>query len=431
MKHRLFFVLVFLIIRPPLAAVAETLEDAWIDALAHDGRIQSAEATVMAAHEDLLAARALRYPSLNARAAFTVFDKGPATSVSLPLLPTLTFPLLEDDRVLASRLSVSVPVITFGKISGTVKASASAERATRADAARTVQDIKLQVAEAYVAVLRARDALAVTRSNVAALSAHGEDTRRAFDQGLVPENDVLAVTVALAQALQLELRAKNAVDLSSAAYNRLLGRPLTEEPVLADLLPGPDHPDEAACQTLIDRALSLRPELRGLSDQAEAFAHKAGSIRASALPQVMIGGSLCRMDQTLLDDDTFWMGTVGLSWDLFDGGVIRHRARSEDRKRLAAEHRLRDARSLISLQVRQAFLDLREARLRITVTEGALDQSEENLAITKNRYARDIGSNTEVLDAETARLTSRINHTSAVYDAVLADLRLKRATGEL
>lgn len=431
MKHRLIIALVFLIIRPPLAAVAETLEDAWIDALAHDGRIQSAEATVMAAHEDLLAARALRYPSLNARAAFTVFDEGPATSVSLPLLPTLTFPLLEDDQVLASQLSVSMPVITFGKISGTVKASASAERATRADAARTVQDIKLQVAEAYVAVLRARNALAVTQSNVAALSAHGEDTRRAFDQGLVPENDVLAVTVALAQARQLELRAKNAVDLSSAAYNRLLGRPLTEEPDLADLRPGPDHPDEAACQALIDRALSLRPELKGLSDQAEAFAHKAGSIRASALPQVVIGGSLCHMDQTLLDDDTFWMGTVGLSWDLFDGGVIRHRARSEDRKRLAVEHRLRDARSLISLQVRQAFLDLREARLRITVTEGALDQSEENLAITKNRYARDIGSNTEVLDAETARLTSRINHTSAVFDAVLADLRLKRATGEL
>ena len=39
--------------------------------------------------------------------------------------------------------------------------------------------------------------------------------------------------------------------------------------------------------------------------------------------------------------------------------------------------------------------------------------------------------NTEVLDAESLRTETRRNHDNATYDAVLAVLRLRHATGDL
>jgi outer membrane protein TolC len=91
----------------------------------------------------------------------------------------------------------------------------------------------------------------------------------------------------------------------------------------------------------------------------------------------------------------------------------------------------KDTASLISLQVRQASLDIDEAYKRIDVTREALSQSEENLKVAKDRYREGVGTNTEVLDAETLRTRSYSNHYNAVYDAVLAGIRLKYVTGEL
>ena len=86
---------------------------------------------------------------------------------------------------------------------------------------------------------------------------------------------------------------------------------------------------------------------------------------------------------------------------------------------------------MIALQVRQAWLDLDETLKRIQVTHDALAQAEENLRVTSDRYREGVGTNTEVLDAETLRTRSHSNYYNAVYDAVLARIRLQYAAGEL
>ena len=53
-------------------------------------------------------------------------------------------------------------------------------KANPEDAFKTVQDIKLQVAEAYVSVLRALRLLEVVQSNVSSLTAHEMDATRMF-----------------------------------------------------------------------------------------------------------------------------------------------------------------------------------------------------------------------------------------------------------
>jgi outer membrane protein TolC len=126
-----------------------------------------------------------------------------------------------------------------------------------------------------------------------------------------------------------------------------------------------------------------------------------------------------------------WSATVGLRWDIFDGGIAQNNAHAILQKAEALNNIRDDTASVISLQVRQAYLDIEETHKRIPVTREALAQSEENLRVAKDRYREGIGTNTEVLDAESLRIRSYSNYYNAVYDSVIAGVRLQYATGEL
>ena len=65
------------------------------------------------------------------------------------------------------------------------------------------------------------------------------------------------------------------------------------------------------------------------------------------------------------------------------------------------------------------------------MTTKAIDQAEENVRVVQDQYEKGQGTNTEVLDAETLRTLSHSNCFNAVYDAVLAVFRLRRAVGTL
>ncbi len=90
-----------------------------------------------------------------------------------------------------------------------------------------------------------------------------------------------------------------------------------------------------------------------------------------------------------------------------------------------------DLAAAIALQVRSAWLDTQETRLRIPVTRAAITQGEENLRVARTRYLQQRGTNTEVLDAENLRVQSYDNFYNANYDALLADFELHRAIGDL
>jgi outer membrane protein TolC len=116
---------------------------------------------------------------------------------------------------------------------------------------------------------------------------------------------------------------------------------------------------------------------------------------------------------------------------MFDGGQSRKRAAALDRNRRASEQQRADAAGLIELQVRQAYLGIAEARQRVAVTAQAAEQADENLRIARERYTSGLGTQTQLLEAETLRVQSLRNSYEATLDVDLAQLRLARAVGAL
>lgn len=415
----------------PSVSSAEDLAAAWREALGHDQSLKAAQSRVAAAAAELAAAESNRMPVLSAGADFTRFNEAPEFNFNVGGMPTAV-PMFEDDSVARAETTVTLPVYTGGRVSHGIDAASAMLSSREFEKSVSAQQIKLNVARHYIGVLRAGRAVAVAESNVASLAAHLKDVENMFTAGSVARNEYLAAAVSLADAEQRQLQANNALDLAHAGYNRALGRPLSAPVNLDEDLPGVDAGiDLGSLEALTRTAIEYREELSSLESAANAFRSQAESARASTRPQLALTGGYMALQNEFLNREDFWMVGVGVRWNLFDGGQSRERANSLSFQSQALVQQRNDLRSMIELQVRQAWLRLNETRKRRKLTERAVEQAEENLRVVRDRYRNGEGTNTEVLDAEMLRSMSHSNYDNADFDAKLALYELARGVGRL
>lgn len=408
---------------------AETLEDAWDMAAASDAGLAAMRDRAEAGRAGELAARAERWPRVTLDGSYQRIDDAPAFSFPVGTATFTSPELVGGNDFVTGRARLEVPIFTGGRISAGIAAAGELARSEGLAEESYAQDLRLSVATAYVDVLRSERALRAAESTVASLKAHASDVAVMVEREAVPRVDLLAARVTLADAEQGRVRAASRLSAALAAYNRLLGQPL-------DRAAGLSEPADASLASvpvddLVERAMAGRRELAGYEARSLALAEQARGENAGRWPQVGIIADYQHLENQVLDDEDFGLVGVGVTWTLFDGGRIRQRASALRSASRAAARERDDLKSRIGLQVREAWLDLNEAAARVPLTLEAVEQAEENLRVGRELYGVGLATSTVVLDAEALRLNAISNHDNAVLDAVLYNLRLRRAIGEL
>ncbi len=414
----------------PYTASAESLKDAWAMALKSDGAVAAARSDREAADADKTAAIRQRWPALDLTGSYTQFDNAPNLNIATPA-GQLQAPIWRHDGYAMAGANVSVPIWTSGKLSGAIGAAAAGARGASALEVRSSADLKLAVAESYIAVFRARHALEVADSNVTSLKAHADDVRVMYEKQAVAQSDVLAAQVSLANATQQRLRAANSLRLADAAYNRWVGQPLDRTPELDEPKTNDSSASTDSLGSLTAQALEHRPELAAIQAQQEGLEQAARSERAQGLPQIVLQAGYNHVDNEILDRQNFASVGIGFQWRLFDSGQLQARTHALKSRAHAAEARLAELRSTVRLDVETAFYNHEDAAARIHAASAAVAQSEENVRIARELYGSGLGTNNQVLDAETLRIIALTNRDDAAFDVLLAEYRLQRAVGSL
>ena len=413
----------------PVVSRAESLSDAWVMALQSDGTLAAAHSDRQAAEADHSAALRQRWPVLDLDGKYTQLEHAPNFTFPTPV-GQLQAPIFAHDGYTMAGADLSVPLWTSGRISGAIGAAAAGARGATAQEVRSTADLKLAVAESYIGIFRVRKALEVAESNVASLKAHADDVQVMYDKEAVPRSDLLAAQVALANAGQQRLRAANALHLATAAYNRWVGQPLDRSPELEPPAP-PASDGVGTLKQLTAQALEHRPELAAISAQQESLEQAAQSERAKGLPQVVLHAGYNHLDNQILDRENFASVGIGFQWRLFDSGQLQARTSALRSRARAAQQRLDELRSSVSLEVETALDNRDEAVARIHAAAAAVAQAEENVRVSRELYSSGLGTNNQVLDAETLRVISLTNRDDAGFDLLVAQYRLQRALGEL
>ncbi len=401
---------------------AETLEEAWNIGLQADHLIKAAGQDTMARQAELDAVKGKRLPTVNIGAGYAMLDNEPVAVAGDFQFATA------DDKSLSYQAMVSLPLYTHFQISSLIDAAMASLQAGKFDEQAASQRVKLRIAEAYVAVLLGIRQTEVAISHEQSLAAHAVDVKNLHDEGMVPVNDLLAAKVALANARQMTLQARNRLDIARSVYNRFLNRPLEYEvnlEIIPLIFPTTD------LFTLNRDAVKRRPELAALAEQVDVLKWQAKSAAAESGPKITLKSGYGYRENSHQLHEGVWQAVVMASWDIFDGNVSKNKGLALQAHARSAAEKRQELETLILLQVRQAWLDMEESRARIKVTKETLAQAEENLQVTRNRYKEGIGTNTEVLDAEAMRAVNYVNYDKAGNDAVLAVIRLRYAVGNL
>ncbi|MDD5101342.1 MAG: TolC family protein, partial [Syntrophales bacterium] len=76
-----------------------------------------------------------------------------------------------------------------------------------------------------------------------------------------------------------------------------------------------------------------------------------------------------------------------------------------------------------------AFLLLHEAAKQVQVAKKAIEQAEENFRINTERYREQVGTATDVIDAQSLLTKARSDHDNSLGDYNISRARLERAMG--
>ena len=95
----------------------------------------------------------------------------------------------------------------------------------------------------------------------------------------------------------------------------------------------------------------------------------------------------------------------------------------------AARERLAEFDSVVALEVRQRLLEIDSGRAAVAAAADSVRAATEASRVVGERYRAGVIAQTEVLDAEVARLQAELDRTRALASVRFAEARLARALG--
>jgi outer membrane protein TolC len=128
-------------------------------------------------------------------------------------------------------------------------------------------------------------------------------------------------------------------------------------------------------------------------------------------------------------DGRSYTAGVMLQWNLWDGRLTRGKVQEAQAALETARENDRKLRLGLALEAEQARLNLAEANERLRVTETAVAQAEESVALTRARFEQGLALATQLIDAETALTAARVRRAEALADQRIAIAALRKALG--
>ncbi|MDR3561356.1 MAG: TolC family protein [Negativicutes bacterium] len=415
------FAVVFLLVAantPVLAASVElSLDDSIGLALKNNPTIKVAEADKEKSRWAIEQAEAGKGFALGYTHTDLRSDKSSTTLAVVPLY-----------NLFSNQLSLSLPVYTGGRLESQIDQAKLNYNVSVLNVDATRQQLKLSATTGYFNVLQTRNLVEVSRQSVDDFAGHLKNVQAQLDAGTVALNDVLQTQVQLANAQDGLIKARNNYDLAVANLNNIVGLPLDSEIKLKGDFKYEQYPLQL--DSCVQYALVNRPEMAQAEANTRVAQDQVKVARSGSLPSVGFNAANgWQANNFPGTQNSNWSASLTASLELFDSGLVKSEVKQAEYGVTTSQEQARQIRDNISLQVRQAFLSMKEAEKRIDTSKVAVNQADEDLRMTEVRYEAGVGTNLDVIDAELALTQAKTNYIQALYDYNSGKAQLDQAMG--
>ncbi|WP_177199833.1 TolC family protein [Flexibacter flexilis] len=330
-------------------------------------------------------------------------------------------------------LTATQPIYVGGKIRYGKEATAKAVAIRQEQKAMTEADVLLEVEKAYWQVIQVQEKLVMANKFKEMLQALRTDLKNAYDAGMIYKNDLLRVEVSLNEAELGITQAQDGLVMSKLNLAQIMGQAGETSFALADSVAG----NFTATAQLVEAAANNRPELRLLQKSIEIEEIQNKILQADRLPTfgVSLSGSAAVGKGVNIQDGSNFMktyyGVASLSIPIFDWGKRASKVKEQSYKVTIQKHQLEQTRELINLEVQNAYLQMRQSVKKIELSSISLQQAEENLKLTQNRFKAGTVVGKDVQEAQAIWQQAYSKLIDAKIDFKINEVSYKKSIGEL
>lgn len=392
-----------------------------------------ANPTMLAARHDLLGSEAGRksargsfLPSASTSYGYTRYDHDQPTRDN----PT------RDKDVWSATFNVHQDLFTGWRILSTYQRAQLAEENAAARVFNTELSLVNTVQENFLGLLKARENVRSAKDSVTRLREQLKVTQAFYDVGLQPRLDVLQAEVDLAGAEDSLLTAENSVATQIVRLNTLLGlahdADVDYEGTLAY------QPFSLTIEQALERAEKDRPDLL-IAKKSVEIAVKDKKITDSAFyPQLGadFDWSTYGDDPNAAGDDyaeteySEWTVGVRASWTFWEWGKTYYASEQAKENVSSLLQSAQNTHQEAVYAVKANHLAIGNAKESIRVNKKAVEAAQESYRMAVARYQAQVGTNTDVLDAQSRLTSAEAALTTALANYEIALSRLFASIGE-
>jgi outer membrane protein TolC len=302
---------------------------------------------------------------------------------------------------------------------------------------QTKQQAAENVTKAYYGILVNEERMKILDLNIGRLDSLLRDTRALNGQGFVEKIDVQRLEV---QSNNLKIEAKNVERLQELSYANLkfqMGKKINETLILTDKL-ADINMSELAPDSEQELKYTNRIEYSILQTQDKLAELDLKNQKVGYLPRVIFTGGYSYSAGRpqffdLVTKPWFNAANIGFSVQvpIFDGFQRKYKIAQSQNNWQKVKNSYELLQNSIDLQVKQGQISLKNAYETLVEQKANMDLAKEIVRVTKIKYKQGVGSNLEVINAESASKEAQTNYFATLYNALIAKVDLDKAMGRL
>lgn len=333
------------------------------------------------------------------------------------------------NQAMYAMVSGSVPLFTGFKIKSGIESAQYLAEAARLDADNDRDAVIANAISAYANLYKAGVSVDLVKENLARSQQRVADFESLEKNGLMARNDLLKVQL---EAYNVELAlmdAQTQLKITTVNMNLMLGLPESTK-LIADTTGFKLLTQNKTIDEWEQLAHQNRKDIQVLSLNEKAANSNIKAVKGDMYPSLALTGGYVGLNiPNFVSATTAFNVGVGVKYSvssLWKTKAKLNKANSQLQEVQVNQEMLDDN---IRLDITKAYEAYYLSMKKIDVYAKAVEQADENYRITKNKQANNLATTTDLLDADVASLTSKINYNHAKADAVVAYNKLLQASG--
>jgi outer membrane protein TolC len=318
-----------------------------------------------------------------------------------------------------------------------LKASKEFINLSKINVTRSKADLVSQVSKAYYNVIINKERIKLLESNLIRLKKILDDTKAFNQQGFAELIDAERLEVQYNNLVTEKDKVLRLIGLSETVLKFQMGYKLNDAIALTDSLNLNSDTFEELNITNVD--VSKRPDYQLLKSQQNLLNLDVKRLKWGYLPTLAAYGAYQynaqRQEFDLLDTDQKWfkIALVGatLNVNIFDGFQRNYKIQQAKISALKNNNTLKNIESASQLEASVAGISYNNAYSSLLAQKKNMVLAQHVYEVAMKKYQGGVGTNLEIVNAETTLKEAQTNYYNSVYDMLVAKIDYQKAIGTL